>query len=114
VFLDYLDWQTQSRSFDALAVMRGQSVNLTGGDHPERVIGSFVSANIFPILGAAPEQGRFFTEQETVVAITRPDLYAPLGMPDVWMPIGYYPNAGDLELRGRPGVLVVGRLKAGV
>jgi putative ABC transport system permease protein len=153
VFLDYLDWQAQSRSFDALAVMRGQSVNLTGGDHPERVIGSFVSANFFSILGAAPEQGRFFTEQETIVAtkqpvavisddcwrtrygarpdmigrtlvlngvaftvvgITRPDLYAPLGSPDVWMPIGYYPNAGDLELRGRPGVLVVGRLKAGV
>ena len=44
VFLDYLDWQRQSRSFDALAVMRGQSVNLTGGDHPERVLGSFVSA----------------------------------------------------------------------
>src|SRR4051812_5802269 len=153
VFLDYIDWQAQSRSFDALAVMRGQSVNLTGGDQPERIIGSFVSANLFPILGATPEQGRFFTDQETVVAtkqpvavisddcwrtrfgarpdmigrtlvlngvaftvvgITRPDLHAPLGTPDVWMPIGYYPNAGDLELRGRPGVLVVGRLKPGV
>ena len=50
----------------------------------------------------------------TVVGITRPDVSAPLGTPDVWMPIGYYPNKGDLELRGRPGVLVLGRLKASV
>jgi putative ABC transport system permease protein len=153
VYLDYLDWQNQSRSFDALAVMRGQSVNLTGGDQPERVIGSFVTANLFGILGATPAQGRFFTEDETragiraplavitddfwhtrfggrpdmightlvlngvpftVVGITRPGVTAPLGTPDVWMPIGYYPNSGDLELRGRPGVLIVGKLKAEV
>ncbi|MFL5612757.1 MAG: ABC transporter permease [Gemmatimonadaceae bacterium] len=152
-YLDYLDWQQQSRSFEALAVMRGQSVNLTGGDQPERVTGSFVTANLFRILGAAPAQGRFFSEEETrvgtrqpvavitddfwhtrfggrpdmigrtlvlnglpftVVGITRPGLLAPLGTPDVWMPIGYYPNAGDLELRGRAGVLIVGKLKTGV
>ena len=153
VYLDYLDWRAQSRSFDALAVVRGQSVNLTGGDQPERVTGSFVTANLFSLLGATPAQGRFFTEQETevatkqpvavitddfwrthfggrpdmlgrtlvlnglpftVVGITRPNIVAPLGTPDVWMPIGYYPNAGDLELRGRPGVLVIGRTKPGV
>ena len=153
VYRDYLDWRAQSRSFDALAVMRGQSVNLTGGDQPDRVTGSFVTANMFSLLGATPAQGRFFTEQETevgtkqpvaiitddcwrtrfggrpdmigrtlvlngvpftVIGIARPDIVAPLGTPDVWMPIGYYPNAGDLELRGRPGVLVVGRLKQGV
>jgi predicted permease len=153
VYLDYLDWRQQTRSFDALAVIRGQSVNLTGGDQPERVIGSFVTANLFPLLGATPEQGRFFTAQETevaskqpvavitddfwrtrfagrpdmigrtlvlngvpftVIGITRPELTAPLGTPDVWMPIGYYPNSGDLELRGRPGVLVAGRLKGDV
>src|SRR5204863_4589865 len=50
----------------------------------------------------------------TVIGITRPDVSAPLGTPDVWMPIGYYPNKGDLELRGRPGVLVLGRLKANI
>jgi putative ABC transport system permease protein len=153
VYLDYLDWQKESRSFAALGVMRGQSVNLTGGDQPERVTGSFVSANFFSILGATPAQGRFFTEAEgqvatkqpvavitdefwrnhfgarpdmlgrtlvlngvpcTVIGITRPNIYAPLGTPDVWMPIGYYPNKGDLDQRGRAGVLVVGRLKAGV
>ena len=50
----------------------------------------------------------------TVIGITRPGISAPLGTPDVWMPIGYYPNKGDLELRGRQGVLVLGRLNAGV
>ena len=153
VFLDYIDWKTMSRSFDALAVMRGQSVNLTGGDQPERVTGSFVTSNFFSLLGATPERGRFFTREETevgtkqpvavitddfwrmhfgsrpdmigrtlilnglpftVVGITRPETSAPLGTPDVWMPIGYYPNKGDLVERGRPGVLVVGRLKAHV
>jgi putative ABC transport system permease protein len=153
VFLDYLDWQKQSRSFDALGVIRGQSVNLTGGDQPERITGSFVTANVFGMIGATPAQGRLFTAQETevatkqpvavitddcwrtrfgarpdmigrtlvlngvpftVVGITQPDVSAPLGTPDVWMPIGYYPNKGDLELRGRPGVLVLGRLKANI
>jgi len=153
VYLDYLDWQKESRSFDALGVIRGQSVNLTGGDQPERIIGSFVTADVFPMLGAAPARGRFFTAQETevatkqpvavitddfwrshfggrpdmigrtlvlngipftVVGITRPDVSAPLGTPDVWMPIGYYPNKGDLEQRGRPGVLVLGKLKPNV
>ncbi|HKW47567.1 MAG TPA: ABC transporter permease, partial [Gemmatimonadaceae bacterium] len=153
VYLDYLDWKKMSRSFDALAVMRGQSVNLSGGDQPERVTGSFITSNFFSLLGATPEQGRFFTPQETeigtkqpvavitddfwrthfggradmigrtlvlngvpftVVGITRPQTSAPLGTPDVWMPIGYYPNKGDLVERGRPGVLVVGRLRANV
>jgi len=153
VYLDYLDWQKRSHSFDALAVMRGQSVNLTGGDRPERVIGSFVTANMFPVIGATSAQGRLFTDAETevatkqpvavisddfwhshfggradavgrtlilngvpftVIGVTKPETIAPLGTPDVWMPIGYYPNAGDLELRGRAGVLVVGKLKSHV
>src|SRR5207237_7627269 len=153
VYLDYLDWQKQSRSFDALGVIRGQSVNLTGGDQPERITGSFVTANLFGMLGATLAEGRFFSAQEsevatkqpvavitddfwrthfgarpdmigrtlvlngvpfTVVGITQRDVSAPLGTPDVWMPIGYYPNKGDLEERGRPGVLVLGRLKASV
>jgi putative ABC transport system permease protein len=153
VYLDYLDWQKESRSFDALGVIRGQSVNLTGGDQPERVTGSFVTADVFRMLGATPAQGRLFTAQETevatkqpvavitddfwrnhfgaradmigrtlvlngvpftVVGITQKAISAPLGTPDVWMPIGYYPNKGDLEERGRPGVLVLGKLKASV
>ena len=50
----------------------------------------------------------------TVVGILRPGFNAPMGTPDVWLPLGYYPNKGDLELRGRGGVLVFGKLKPSV
>jgi putative ABC transport system permease protein len=152
-YLDYRDWREQSKAFDELGVIRGQSVNLTGGERPDRIIGSFVTASTFRILGAVPMQGRLFTNEETevvtkepvavinetawrtrfgsrpdmlgqtlvlngqpfsVVGIMRPGFNAPLGTPDVWLPVGYYPNKGDLELRGRGGVLVFGKLKPSV
>jgi putative ABC transport system permease protein len=153
VYLDYRDWRAQSKAFDELGIIRGQSVNLTGGETPERVIGSFVTASTFRLLGASTLQGRLLSDSETeiatrepvavvneamwrtrfgsrpdmvgrtlvlngqsftIVGIMRPGFDAPFGAPDVWLPLGYYPNKGDLELRGRPGVLVVGRLRAGV
>lgn len=153
VYLDYLDWRAQTRSFAGLGVVRAQSVNLTGGDQPERIIGEFVTANIFQILGNTAQQGRLFSEQETdvgtkqpvavisdgfwrahlggrasalgstlvlngqpftIIGITRPDVTEPFAAPDVWMPIGYYPNQGDLDHRGQPGVLVIGKIKPGV
>jgi putative ABC transport system permease protein len=149
-YLDYRDWREQSKSFEELGVIRGQSVNLTGGESPDRLFGSFATANIFRLLGASAIQGRLFTDAETeiatkepvavlnetvwrtrfgsrpdmlgrtmvlngqpftVVGILRPGFNAPLGTPDVWLPLGYYPNKGDLELRGRGGVLVFGKLK---
>ena len=153
VYLDYLDWRAQTRSFEELGVVRGQSVNLTGGDQPDRVIGSFVTASVFRMLGETPAQGRFFTDAETevgtkeavavisdgfwhgrlggragvvgstlvlngqpftVIGIRKPNATEPLGTPDVAMPIGYYPNQGDLDHRGQPGVLVLGKVKQGV
>lgn len=150
VYLDYLDWRAQTHSFSSLGIIRGQSVNLTGGDQPERVIGEFVTANVFRMLSNTAQQGRLFTDAETEVAgkqpvavitdgfwhsrlggranavgstlvlngqpftiigITKPGATEPLGTPDVWLPIGYYPNQGDLDRRGQPGVLVIGRLE---
>jgi putative ABC transport system permease protein len=153
VYLDFKDWRDQSRAFQDLGVVRGQSVNLTGGDVPDRVFGMFVTASTFRILGASPLRGRLFTDAETEVATkepsavisevawrtrfgSRPDLVgqtlvlngqrftvvgimraefqAPLGTPDVWLPLGYYPNRGDLDVRGRAGVSVLGKLKPNV
>jgi putative ABC transport system permease protein len=152
VYLDYKDWRAQARSFEEMGVLRGQSVNLTGGEQPDRVIGSFVTASTLRALGATTLQGRLISDDEsevatrqpvavigepmwrtrfgsrpdmlgstlvlngqpfTVVGIMRAGFEAPLGTPDVWMPVGYYPNRGDLDTRGRPGVLVVGRLRPG-
>ncbi|HEX4809922.1 MAG TPA: ABC transporter permease, partial [Bryobacteraceae bacterium] len=42
----------------------GQSVNLTGLEQPERVVGMFVSSNFLPLLGVAPAIGRQFTAGE--------------------------------------------------
>ena len=152
-YLDYLDWRRENTTFQELGVIRGQSVNLTGGETPDRLFGTFASASVLKLLGATTSQGRLFTEVETevgtkqpvavvndaawrarfgarpdfvgstivlngqpftVIGIMRPGFEGPQGTPDVWLPIGYYPNKGDLELRGRGGVAVVGRLKAGV
>src|SRR5688572_25369900 len=41
-YLDYKDWREQSASFAEMGVIRGQSVNLTGAETPERLIGLFV------------------------------------------------------------------------
>src|SRR5437867_7557505 len=69
---ELVDWREQSHSFADMAVWRGQSVNLTGGAEPERVIGAFVSDRFFPLLGAQPALGRTFTAEETDPATARP------------------------------------------
>jgi putative ABC transport system permease protein len=153
VYLDYLDWRAQNRTFDELGVLRGQSINLTGIDTPERIIGTFTNASMMRILGVHPAQGRLFSDNETEIATKAPvavvsygfwqsheggkpeaigktvilngqpftiigvmpqNFQGPQGTPDVWMPIGYYPNAGELENRGRPSIAVMGRMKTGV
>jgi putative ABC transport system permease protein len=69
---EMVDWREQSRSFADMAAWRGQSVNLTGGAEPERLIGSFVSDRFFPMLGARPLIGRTFTAAETDPATVQP------------------------------------------
>ncbi|HYV97091.1 MAG TPA: ABC transporter permease [Gemmatimonadaceae bacterium] len=49
----------------------------------------------------------------TVVGITAPNSQIPFGAPDVFLPIGYYPNAHGLD-RGVRGIGVAARLKPGV
>jgi putative ABC transport system permease protein len=152
VYPDYLDWRARARSFAEMGAFRGQSVTLTGGDSPERLIGDFVSSSFLRVIDLKLSQGRAFTDAETevatkspvaivtyeawqerfggdramlgkpitlngttftVVGITAPHPQVPLGVPDVMVPIGYYPNAHGFD-RGVRGVLVAARLKAGV
>jgi putative ABC transport system permease protein len=152
VYADYLDWRARSQSFTELGAFRGQSITLTGGESPERLIGDFVSSSFLRVIDLKISQGRAFTDAETevatkvpvaivtheawqnrfggdrnmlgkpitlngttftVVGITAPHPQVPLGVPDVMMPIGYYPNAHGLD-RGVRGVAVAGRLKPGV
>ena len=61
---NYLDWRAQNHSFEQLALERWWSINLTGGDMPERVQGHLVTANFFDVVGVKPVQGRSFLEEE--------------------------------------------------
>jgi putative ABC transport system permease protein len=58
------DYQAQMKSLDDLAGFQSQSVNLTGGERPDRVRGAFVSANFFKVFNLTPLVGRTFVDGE--------------------------------------------------
>jgi putative ABC transport system permease protein len=64
-FSDVMEWRARNRSFEEMGVVRGQSINLTGGDTPERLSGEFVTAATFSVLGVSAARGRLFTPEET-------------------------------------------------
>lgn len=68
-FPDYLDWRRDNTVFEALAISRRESRNLSGieGRQPERIGVAFVTANFFKVIGLSPEVGRPFTEDEDKV-----------------------------------------------
>ena len=72
VYADYHEWRAQNRTFDDMGVFRGQSVNLTGRETPDRLFGMFASAGFMRLIGATPEKGRAFTDAETEVETKGP------------------------------------------
>ncbi|HKR59810.1 MAG TPA: ABC transporter permease [Pyrinomonadaceae bacterium] len=58
------DFQDRMQSLEDLAAFQSQSVNVTGGDRPDRVRGSFVTANYFKVFNLNPVVGRTFVEGE--------------------------------------------------
>ena len=59
------DYRQQQHVFDALSAWVAQSVNLTGQEHPDRVIGAFVSANFFSgVFEVGAGRGRTFMPGE--------------------------------------------------
>jgi putative ABC transport system permease protein len=60
-----VDWRARNHVFEDIAVLRAvANFNLTGQGEPERLFGSRVSANLFPILGVTPLVGRTFSRDE--------------------------------------------------
>jgi putative ABC transport system permease protein len=55
---EYQDYRTRTNSFDEIAAFNSTDYNLTGGDQPERIAGTRVTANLFSLLGAHVELGR--------------------------------------------------------
>ena len=49
-----LEWQRQSRSFEAMAALRTGPVDVTGLDQPVRVEGAVVTGEFFNVMGVPP------------------------------------------------------------
>src|SRR6185295_9904547 len=56
---DYDAWH-RVQSFTQIGVVATDAFTLTGGENPERVRGSRVTASVMPLLGIAPRIGRAF------------------------------------------------------
>ena len=66
-YLDYTDWRSSAKSFDAVGAYDMTVANLSDeGQPPERYTGSHVSANTFPVLGTRPILGRDFVAADDV------------------------------------------------
>ena len=68
-FPDFLDWQAQNRSFDAMGAFGGFYLNLTEGDEPVRIRGAHATASVFDVLGVEPTVGRTFLPEEDLSGI---------------------------------------------
>jgi putative ABC transport system permease protein len=103
---DVLEWRARNHTFDDIGIVRSQSVNLTGGDAPDRLIGSFVSAGTLEILGARAVQGRLFSPAETAIGSGQP--VAVLSAAAWKSRFGGDPGivGRTLTLNGRPHVVI--------
>jgi predicted permease len=59
-YLNFLDWQRDSRTFSSMAMYRNQDYNFIGTGEGERLSGYMISADFFSTLGVKPLLGRFF------------------------------------------------------
>ena len=59
-YLNFLDWQRDSRSFASMATYRNEDYNFVGTSEGERLSGYMISADFFNTLGVAPILGRTF------------------------------------------------------
>jgi predicted permease len=59
-YLNFLDWQRDSKTFSSMAIYRHEDYNLTGTDRSLRVNGLMISAAFLSTLGVRPALGRDF------------------------------------------------------
>jgi predicted permease len=60
----YRDWKNTSKSFERMGAYRQLAMNLVDAGEPQRVEGTSVTADVFPILGVKPALGRYFSEED--------------------------------------------------
>jgi putative ABC transport system permease protein len=61
---NYLDWQSQNRSFEQMAAYGFESFNVGGGERPEAIRGAPVAPGFFSTLRVQPILGRTFSPEE--------------------------------------------------
>jgi putative ABC transport system permease protein len=61
---NYLDWERQNQVFEHMAIYTYHGFTVTGGDKPEQLAGSAVSAGFFATLGVQPMLGRVLSPDE--------------------------------------------------
>jgi putative ABC transport system permease protein len=90
---NFADYRAQQHTFQDLSLWIAQSVNLTGTEQPDRLIGSFSSSNLFSLLGVEALNGRTFLPGED----------APGAAPVALVSYGTWKNrfAGDPDLVGK-------------
>src|SRR5262245_64739699 len=63
-FPDFVDIRAQQTVFERMAAWRSSDCALTGQGDPVNLSGLVVTAELFPLLGVAPQLGRGFTPEE--------------------------------------------------
>src|SRR6185369_10328556 len=61
---NFFDWQSASKSFEAIGAYTTAPVNLSGQGEPQRLEGVSTSAEVFKILNVQPAIGRSFTNDD--------------------------------------------------
>ena len=105
-YTDVEDWRARNHTFDDIGVIRGMSVNLTGRETPDRLVGEFITAQALSVLGATAARGRVFTPEETVPGT---DAAVTVISDRMWRTrLGSDPAAvgRSLILNGRPTVVI--------
>lgn len=77
---DYTDWLAQQDVFSSMGMFLPipQLMTITGGEYPERIFYQYVTASLFPMLGARPQLGVTFAEKR------RPNLRAVILSDSFW------------------------------
>jgi putative ABC transport system permease protein len=63
-YANFLDWQAQNQSFEALACYSDYEATLNSPGVPEKLKVMLVTADLLPMLGIQPAVGRFFTSDD--------------------------------------------------
>jgi putative ABC transport system permease protein len=61
---NFSDWRERAQSFEGMASIRNQTLNLTGVDNPVSLRGRTVNWNFFHLLGVQPQLGRLFVAED--------------------------------------------------